>query len=370
MTYTVTDSEDFQTVCECCQTFVEWKQAHPILAKSLQELADQPRYYALLPNEKICVEGKEMVGTIRALSGAPLCPCSKVAKTDGPHPYTCDACNALVQGQTSVLDRRLLRDKQLKHPCSQQQRAIQSGVNHKYCSPNHLQIALNSRKENEHLQADKIVSLSKVNQKLLHNSWHRCASAHPFIESLITLFEEGKLSDFDFSFIKNWVGKKVNGRYFHADEQARNLAILFSNKLGEKMYSTAAPLLGLSSERQARRLRVKETKAHHYLPGLNGWAFEKAQHNSNKACKPLQIGMDGTRIIRTVELYLDQFLVGKEFPPDVRLHAQAHSSTDTTNMTNQDVQKYISRSDRRMLMLQKHTPLTLVIQQVSMLTFF
>ena len=86
---------------------------------------------------------------------------------------------------------------------------------------------------------------------------------------------------------------------------------------------------------------MKETKAHHYLSGLNNWAFEKAQQNANNACKPLQIGMDGTRIIRTVELYLDQFLVGKEFPPDVRLHAQAHASTDVTNMTNQDVQKYI-----------------------------
>ena len=158
---------------------------------------------------------------------------------------------------------------------------------------------------------------------------------------MITLFEEGKVSTFDLNFIKNWVGKKVKGRYYHADEQARNLAILFSNKLGEKMYTTTAPLLGLPSERQARRLRMKETKAHHYLPGLNRWAFEKAQQNASNACKPLQIGMDGTRVIRTVELYLDQFLVGKEFPPDVHLHTQAHASSDITNMTNQDVQKYI-----------------------------
>ena len=84
-------------------------------------------------------------------------------------PYTCDTCDALVHGQTSVLNRRLLRDNQLKHPRSQEERATQSGVNHKYCSPTHLQIALNKRKENEHLQADKIVSLSKANQKLLHN---------------------------------------------------------------------------------------------------------------------------------------------------------------------------------------------------------
>ena len=72
---------------------------------------------------------------------------------------------------------------------------------------------------------------------------------------------------------------------------------------------------------------MKETKAHHYLSGLNEWAVEKAQQNANNACKPLQIGMDGTRVMRTVELYLDQFLVGKEFPPDVRLHALAHAST-------------------------------------------
>ena len=170
-------------MCECCQTYVDWKQVHPILAKSLQELADQPRYYALLPNEKVSVDGKEMVGTIRALSAAPFGPCSRVAKTYGPHPYTCDACNALVHGQTSVLNRRILRDKQLKHPRSQEQQAIQSGVNHKYCSLNHLQIALNTCKENEHLQVDKIVNLSKANQNVLHQRWHRCASAHPFIES-------------------------------------------------------------------------------------------------------------------------------------------------------------------------------------------
>ena len=108
------------------------------------------------------------------------------------------------------------------------------------------------------------------------------------------------------------------------------------------MYTTAAPLLGLPSERQARRrLRTKEIKTHHYLPGLNDWAFEKAKQNACNVCKPLQIGMDGTRIIRTVELYLDQFLVGKEFPPDVCSHTQAHASTHITNMTNQDIQRYI-----------------------------
>ena len=196
-------TEYFQTTCECCKTLKEWKVAHPNLAKSLLEIANQPLYYSLLPNEKICVCGQEMIGTIRALSDAPLGPCTKLAKPDGSHPYTCDA---LVHGQTSVLNRRLLRDNQLKHPHSQEERAIQSGVNHKYCST-HLQIALNKRKENEHLQADKIVSLSKANQKLLHNSWHRCTSLRLFIESLIALLEEGKVSTFDLNFIKNWVAR-------------------------------------------------------------------------------------------------------------------------------------------------------------------
>lgn len=293
---------------------MDWKKKHPKLAKHLQELADQPRYYALLPNEKVCVSGREMQGTIRALYAAPLGPCNKEAINNGPHPYTCSACNALVVGQTSVLNRRLHRDNQLKHPRMYEKRAMQPGVNHKFCSPSHLQIALSTRKVTEHLQERKIVRLSKANEKLLHNSWPSSTTTRPFIESLITLFEENKLTDFDFNFIKNWVAKKVKGRYYHADEQARNLTILFSNKLGEKMYTTIAPMLGLPSERQARRLRMRELKDNHYLPGLNGGTFEKARENANKKCKPLQIGMDGTRIIRTVELYLDQFLVGKEFP--------------------------------------------------------
>ena len=187
-----------------------------------------------------------MMGTIRALSGAPLGPCTKLERGDGPHPYTCDACNTLVHGQTSVLNWRLLRDNQLKHPCSQEERAIQSGVNHKYSSLTHLQIALNKHKVNEHLQADKIVCLSKANEKVLHNSWHRCTSVRLFMESLITLFEEGKISTFDLNFIKNRVGKKVKGHYYYEDEQVRNLAILFSNISLVKRCTRPLPLFLVS----------------------------------------------------------------------------------------------------------------------------
>lgn len=45
-----------------------------------------------------------MIGTIIAPSGAPLGPHTRIAKSDGLHPFTCDAYNALVQGQTSVLN--------------------------------------------------------------------------------------------------------------------------------------------------------------------------------------------------------------------------------------------------------------------------
>ena len=72
----------------------------------------------------------------------------------------------------------------------------------------------------------------------------------------ISLLEENKLSAFDLSFLQNWIHKK--GRYATADDQACKLAILYSNRLGEKMYTTTAPLLGLPSARQARRICAKE----------------------------------------------------------------------------------------------------------------
>ena len=44
-----------------------------------------------------------MIGTIRALSAAPLGQCTRVAKRDGPHPYTCNACDALVHGNLNIM---------------------------------------------------------------------------------------------------------------------------------------------------------------------------------------------------------------------------------------------------------------------------
>ena len=69
------------------------------------------------------------------------------------------------------------------------------------------------------------------------------------------VLDEGKLSDFDMSFLQKWLHKKDKGRVTHADEQACNLAVLYSNCLGEKMYTTTAPMLELPSAHQARRIR-------------------------------------------------------------------------------------------------------------------
>ena len=50
------------------------------------------------------------------------------------------------------------------------------------------------------------------------------------------------------------------------------------------------------------------------MPGINDWAIEKA---SKRVKVPLQNGMDGTRVICAIELYLDRYLVGEQFPPNV-----------------------------------------------------
>ena len=69
-----------------------------------------------------------------------------------------------------------------------------------------------------------------------------------------TYLIRGKLSDFDMSFLQKWLHKKDKGRVAHADEHARNLAVLYSNCLREKMYTTTAPMLELPSARQAWRI--------------------------------------------------------------------------------------------------------------------
>jgi len=75
------------------------------------------------------------------------------------------------------------------------------------------------------------------------------------LKSLHTLIANKKLSDFDFSFLTNWTEQKAYGRYNRADMQARALAVLYCNKLGERNYNKPSPLLGLPCLRQVQKIK-------------------------------------------------------------------------------------------------------------------
>ncbi len=86
------------------------------------------------------------------------------------------------------------------------------------------------------------------------------------------------------------------------------------------MYTTVAPILGLPNDRQARKVRAKETSKQRYLPGINDWAIELvATRESLTMSNSKQYGWHSCNtVLRIIELYLDHFLVGREFSPDVR----------------------------------------------------
>lgn len=254
--------------------------------------------------------------TIRALQGAPQGPCTGVACRSGKHPFTCESCYSLSTGKSSQLNRKLSRISCLKHPQEEVSQATKSGVVHKYCSKETVEYALQSHRCQLKCQEQKLIRLSWENEKLLLEAWNTDPTTKSFVTMLLSLLQNQKLSAFDFSFLKNWLGKKLHGQYYHADEQARSLAILLSNRLGEKMYSTIAPIIGLPLARQAQRIRAKDQFPHTYMPGINDWALQVA---ASRELRPLQMSMDGTRIVRTIELYLDTYLLGKAFPADVRL---------------------------------------------------
>ena len=79
------------------------------------------------------------------------------------------------------------------------------------------------------------------------------------------------------------------------------------------MYSTVAPMMGLPLARQAQRIRAQERHSTTYTPGINDWAIKAAAEEH----RPYQNSMDGTRVVRTIELYNDEYLVGEAFPPSV-----------------------------------------------------
>ena len=97
------------------------------------------------------------------------------------------------------------------------------------------------------------------------------------------------------------------------------------------MYTITAPIMGHPCARQAKRIKAKDRDSIE-------WALKKIRLNTNR--KPLQNGMDSTRVVRSIELYLGRYLIGKEFPPDVRLFPK-HDECDISIMSNEDTQWYI-----------------------------
>ena len=299
--------------CNCCFQYKAWKQNHPSSAEKLLQFADKPFHYDVLPEKDVTViinkKEQQYRGTIISTS------CTGTALSLGKHPYQCTKCYSLEHGKSSPLLRKFNRSKHLKHPRSESSRATKVGLTHKFCTESDIKNALLiQQKKKSKLQKKNQKLMSKM-EMLLHDSWHKNSTNYPFLKELHLIIENGKISNFDLSFLNNWVSKKVHGRHCKADEQARSMAVLYSNRLGQKTYSELAPILGLPSIRQAQKLKSKLIDGEHYMPGLNDWIIEKA---SKRVKVPLQNGMDGTRVIRAIELYLDKYLVGEQFPVDVR----------------------------------------------------
>lgn len=339
ITYIDKEGREFYTSCSCCTEYSSWKVAHKDLSADLQKLADQQRYYSVT-NEivEVVENGVKLVykNTIRALKGAPKGECIKIASTSGQHPYVCNACDALRHGRHSQLNRKLQRATTLRNPRDREDRATKVGVVHKHCSKQHLEKAIQLKKTETKIQKQKLLQLSKSNEKLLHDSWTTDPTLKSFFKTLLQLMQDHKLSQFDMSFLSNWVGKKMHGRNYRADDQARNLAILLSNKLGEKLYTTMAPILGLPLARQAQRIRASDKSGFSYMPRLNDWAFQIV---AKRELRPIQNSMDGTRIVRIIELYDNTYLVGEMFPPSVRSWPK---ETDLVKASNwEQVQDYV-----------------------------
>lgn len=260
--------------CDCCHQYKLWKKKHPLSAEKLLKVAEKPFHYIVLPDKDVTLvlneEERQYKGTIISTS------CSGMALSFGKHPYQCTQCYSLEHGKSSPLLRKFNRSKHLKHPRSEISRATKVGVTHKFCSQSTIQNAAHIQQKKKAKLKAKNNSLMLKLEKELHSSWHNNLGSYPFLKDLHLLIESGKISDFDLSFIRNWTGKKVHGRYCKADEQARAMAVLYSNRLGQKTYSELAPILGLPGIRETQKLKSKLVSHEHYMPGINDWAIEKA----------------------------------------------------------------------------------------------
>jgi len=184
--------EEVNVVCKCCTKYTEWKKKHQDASRVLQRSANIPCYYRVC-NETVTVGTTTYETTIHAMHLAPLGACKGVALKSGPHPYICDVCEALQHGKNSQLLHKLGHNSKLKYPWTVQNRATQCGVCHKYCSKEHLEVALQSRTLQNKTQNKKITQLEIENQKLLLDSWKHNTTAQPFVEQLLKLFDENKL---------------------------------------------------------------------------------------------------------------------------------------------------------------------------------
>ena len=162
LTYKTPDGEQIHTTCECCTEYAEWKKAHSTAAKALQHIADIPCYYKVC-DEQVRVHSLIYQRTIRALHSAPKGACVGTASQSGPHPYTCEACEALQHGKDSQLLYKLLRASKLKYPRSKQSKPSQRGIRHKYCSKAQLESALQHRKDQGKTQSKKLTRLLQAN---------------------------------------------------------------------------------------------------------------------------------------------------------------------------------------------------------------
>ena len=308
-----TNDPDGTTVnCSCCEEYRIWKESHPTDFQKLKEISDNPSFYKAFPSKKVTVveDGSNVVytGTIHAVA------CTGKAVSGGSHPYQCNACFQLVHGKSSQLLRKYNRSKKLKNPRNDAYRAARSGVTHKFCSPGDIENALKFKTVKAKIEKEKVNRLNCKIEKMLNDDWYQNCSTVPFLKSLHSLIANKQLSEFDLSFLTNWTGKKANGQYYRADIQARALAVLYCNKLGERNYNELSPLLGLPCLRQVQKIKRKLLEGEIYLPGINEWVLQKLCERDKR---PIQNSMDGTRIIRTIELYDNKYLVGEEFPADV-----------------------------------------------------
>lgn len=75
---------------------------------------------------------------------------------------------------------------------------------------------------------------------------------------------------------------------------------------------------------------------------------------SGRGIVPLHISMDGTRVVRIIELYKDNFLVGESFPADVRSYPSSGELPTASNW--EELNEYIA-----LVRQLKHIPLMLLI---------